>query len=429
MRFLNELRRVLVVVCVAFVLGAGDVFSSGSEQFNAYRSVEELDSRVRHLTAHVDLAFRSAKWGRGFSLDVGLKPVFIYVSGVGIFLFGARDRCSMVVEAIEAATVTKWSSLSGLTLRPLPLGNRVANCDSFTHTTSDQSFGFAPFTVESSDRFGVSYKFFWKGLVPKTELEAAIVSALEVANLDRALLVSSPDLSDDSVRQLIKTIVHESTHLFGQAAWAKEPCLLPGVRFSDCRNWLAERAGLDNDFFGFRPIERELCISASIVACALTAKCSVPSDWLREERSQRFSNDREVHISVEQMLERLVADLNRRTLGRSKILESFWLLSEGVPTYLEGRIEKALGTPERVVADFSMACEKSRLRSEGKRNIHHLYVGAALIEGFTHCLGDIEEEVQFSNASLWSKDGLTWYDTLINRLRRQGCVKSNLRRD
>lgn len=361
-------------------------------------------------------ATEMTSWGTGFSLHEGLRPIIVQFSGVGVFVFGAGARCSGLLEALKVSMPTH----SGRRTATISANEFLSKCENFGSGGKSVLVGFLPFEFQHTSNVLVDYNFYYHGVVTRSAFEKAVKDAMVSSGLSRALLVTSLDASVGNVREVMRTVVHESTHLFGQSAWVLQPCQFPGGISTSCRSWLVSRANSDSDYFGYRPIEKELCLSAQIVSCSLSESCRIdPEINITNLRliSGTLSNEETIQL----LLQTLVSEINDRTLGRSKVLESYWLLTEGVPTFMEGRVDKYFGMQEEIVSRFKRSCEQGRQRTVARKNIHHLYVGAALLEGFSRCLGNIEEDAQFTKETVWSRQGRAWFDNLMDRMNRSGC--------
>ena len=374
---------------------------------------------VDRIRAVVDAAFTAGKWGDAYDLSNGEKPVLVNVSSRGLFLFGTANPCLW----IEAS----WSWVVKTT--PFDnLGNASpSSCREYAPAgTRLYPFGF----LKSDEAFSASKAVSSYRLFNARNDRDFLASQSDVVRLtgrsgfDRILEVSLRRLDEHNLRELGRLIVHEGAHLFGQDALSMPlygACRDPNDSTSkSCRAQLlveSQNNHPGNETDRANIASREVCASADLVRCIYGHSCrhpdghNIPAEGLSPATKRML---------VSAILEQIVTSIEERTLGRSQTIESYWYLLEGVPTYLE----ISFLTKEGFLRLIDSQCSKHQVKTRRTTDLHHLYVGAALIAGFKFCIstpGRVEQVASFSSEGIWSRYGHTWFSTLIGDVRETSC--------
>lgn len=364
-------------------------------------------------------AFRAGKWGVGYDLSEGEKPVLVNVNRLGIFLFGSKNPCPWIQSSWEwLRKETPFYNLDGVNpssciqdafvnARPFPYGFVKLEKD-FSYSKSIPSYRL--FSARSNREFG--------SRISETK------RASDQARSDRLLEVSIRRIDEHHLRELGRLIVHEGAHLFGQDALTMPlygACSDPtDPNSKSCRNQLlvesqASHPGNAPDLAN--TIAFEVCTSAELVRCIFGDTCK--SDQRIEVSEEKVPHKSRRQV-VSSLLEQIVVSIEERTLGRSQTIESYWYLLEGVPTYLESSFLHSKG----FLSMIESQCFRHKLTTRKMTDLHHMYVGAALIAGFKFCIstpGLVEKVASFSKEGVWSRSGKPWFSTLIGNVRETNC--------
>jgi hypothetical protein len=382
----------------------------------AARSSMDAIDRIR---AVVDAAFMAGKWGNGFDLSSGEKPVLVNISSTGLFLFGTANPCLWIEASWDwIVNTTPFDNLGKVTPSSCEeYAPVVARLHSFGFLKSDQTFS-ASKSVSSARLFNIrSDRDF-------SASQSNLVRLIGRSGFDRVLEVSLQRLDEHNLRELGRLIVHEGAHLFGQDALTMPlygACRDPNDSTSkNCRAQLLVESQNDhpgNEADRASRVSREVCASAELVRCLYGDSCRHADGHSIQTEGLSLAAKR---VLVSATLEQIVTSIEERTLGRSQTIESFWYLLEGVPTYLEISFLKKEG----FISLIDSQCIRHQVKSRRTTDLHHLYVGAALIAGFKFCIstpGRVEQVASFSKEGIWSRSGHPWFSTLIGNVRETNC--------
>jgi hypothetical protein len=109
--------------------------------------------------------------------------------------------------------------------------------------------------------------------------------------------------------------------------------------------------------------------------------------------------------------------IDSRSLGRSKLTESYLYLREGVPFFLESRVASV----SAYSLDFDSGCRRASSGIFLKQAVPlHYLIGAAVLAGSTFVINDeytVQGIAAMKSNSIWNSKGLAWFNQFFERNR------------
>jgi hypothetical protein len=362
-------------------------------------------------------ALQGAYWGEDFDLRRSEGLVLVATGNIGTFLLGLSRSCGEINATLKHSIIaTRFNSS--------PVSEKDIFC---FHYKTDMGLSKSVIYYSGGlrdDGGAVNYRFYMPSFIsPPLPGGEVIVEVIRKSGFDRLLEVTVPQYGIYLEERLSRVLIHESVHVFGQDHLhmpAALECLNPISKRDDrCIHHAFFGASLDEAESGFpeESISKQVCVAASIVRCAISRICELePDDDLSAAKNSAEAVGFPVRL-VQQRLKRLVGMIDSRSLGRSKLIESYLYLREGVPFFLESRVASV----SAYSLDFDSGCRRASSGAFLKQAVPpHYLIGAAVLAGSTFVINDeytVQGIAAMKSDSIWNSKGLAWFNQFFERNR------------